>query len=126
MAAGNDNIDLDDPQIGQKIYPMMFNSDYIITVANTTETDELLYCHDAGSNWGVTFVDMAAPGTNILTTDLANRGSYSFLLGTSLSAPHVAGVIGLMYTAVREDFLSYHDTEHRNEKQSLWNDPIAR
>jgi subtilisin family serine protease len=46
------------------------------------------------SNWGPTAVPVAAPGDRILTT--SRDGRYAYAWGTSLAAPHVAGVAALV------------------------------
>ncbi len=48
------------------------------------------------SSWG-NYVDVAAPGVNIYTTD--RGGGYRTASGTSLASPVVAGVVGLMWAA---------------------------
>ncbi|MDI6780381.1 MAG: S8 family serine peptidase, partial [Bacteroidota bacterium] len=79
-AAGNNNYSF-------YTYPAAYNE--VIAVAATDENDA-----KAGfSNYG-TWVDIAAPGVFISTTDLNN--GYTGPSGTSLSAPMVAGVIGLI------------------------------
>lgn len=50
-----------------------------------------------GSNYGAD-LNLLAPGLAIRTTDTTVRGSYSYLDGTSFSAPFVSGVVGLMYS----------------------------
>ncbi len=46
------------------------------------------------TNWGHTSVDLAAPGVDIVSTFLA--GGYTTFNGTSMSAPFVSGVAGLV------------------------------
>lgn len=71
-AAGNEEMDLDfdeneeDPLI---ITPASCQSDYVITVAATDEKDDLADF----SNYGKKSVDIAAPGTEILSTVSYNR-----------------------------------------------------
>jgi len=70
-------------------YPSDYDLDNIISVAATNSNDQL-----AGfSNYGTVSVDLAAPGVGILSTTPNN--TYSFLNGTSMAAPHVAGVAAL-------------------------------
>jgi hypothetical protein len=49
------------------------------------------------SNYGKRSVDLAAPGTNIYST--WPGGSYRFLDGTSMAAPHTTGVVALAKAA---------------------------
>ncbi|MGY2128370.1 S8 family serine peptidase [Blastococcus sp. SYSU DS0617] len=50
------------------------------------------------SNYG-SYVDVAAPGVDILSTYVALEGEYVYLSGTSMASPHVAGVAALMEAA---------------------------
>ena len=47
------------------------------------------------SNYGAASVDIAAPGTHILSTI---PGGYGYLSGTSMSAPMVSGAAALIYS----------------------------
>jgi serine protease len=68
----------------------------VIAVASTTSTGE----RRASSNYG-SLVDIAAPGSDILSTlntGTTSPGSetYASYSGTSMATPHVAGVVALM------------------------------
>lgn len=73
------------------VYPASYPSDNIISVANLMFDGTL----DVSSNYGAESVDIAAPGTYILSTI---PGGYGFMSGTSMSAPMVTGAVALIYS----------------------------
>ncbi len=88
VAAGNDGADIDKTPS----YPASYDLDNIITVANLNYDGNLHY----SSSYGETSVDIAAPGSYILSTTTNN--SYSYMSGTSMSAPMVSGAAALVYS----------------------------
>jgi subtilisin family serine protease len=88
-AAGNSGANTDI----YPFYPSSYTSPHIISVAATDHNDNLAdFPGWWGSNYGLSSVDVAAPGVDILSTYPENR--YAWMSGTSMAAPHVAGVAG--------------------------------
>lgn len=81
VAAGNDGAD--------KLYP---NSIYMFTAAATDSGDN----RASWSNFGA-YVDIAAPGVGIFTTD--RGGGYASVSGTSFASPNAAAAAALVMSA---------------------------
>lgn len=87
-SAGNGGRDIET----QSHYPASFDLNNLISVASTDSSD----LPTPFSNWGAIHVAVAAPGKDILTTKMG--GDYQMISGSSVSAPFVAGVVGLIKT----------------------------
>jgi subtilisin family serine protease len=72
-------------------YPAGYKLDNIISVAATDHDDDLA----SFSNYGDTWVDLGAPGVNILSC--LPGDNYGFKGGTSMACPHVSGVAALLW-----------------------------
>lgn len=107
-SAGNSGQDNDGPE---PTYPASYDLDNIISVAASNQTDRLWLSYEdgPGSNYGKTSVDLMAPGVNIYSTHLClvsvECNSYMSRQGTSMAAPHVTGVAGLILS--RNPHLGY-------------------
>ena len=83
-------------------YPANYDVPNVISVAASNQTDGLTDF----SNYGANTVDIAAPGIgilstapNVVSTSIWDPSGYAPSPGTSMAAPHVAGVAGLLAAA---------------------------
>lgn len=89
----------------QPVFPASYPSDNVVAVAAIDRDGQLA----SFSSYGRTHVDIAAPGSNIMTTSV--NKTYRRVNGTSFAVPMVTGVLGLLWTK-RPD-LSYQQIIQR-------------
>ena len=90
FAAGNNNQNNDTSATPN--YPATYTSPSVLSVASSTSTD----VRSGFSAYGANSVDIAAPGSGVLSTYFSSNSSYGLMSGTSMAAPHVTGAAALL------------------------------
>ena len=93
FAAGNDGTDED-------WYPAYHDGAVAVAALDDDGARASFTCY---GSW----IDISAPGVDVVSTVTVSDGSYGYMSGTSMACPHVSGVLALG--------LSYHPTASRNE-----------
>jgi subtilisin family serine protease len=76
-------------------YPATYEVDNVISVAAVNRADQLANF----SNRGASTVHLGAPGVDIFSSTSGSNTEYKTFNGTSMAAPHVAGVAALIWSA---------------------------
>lgn len=79
--------------------PTACTSDYLVSVTNTNQLDQKV----GMAAYGAKSIDLGAPGESSYVA--APNNQYLTFNGTSAAAPHVAGAIGLLYSASCDDIM---------------------
>ena len=99
IAAGNDN------KLANLSSPARVNASNVYTVSAVDSLDNFA----SFSNYGNDVVDFAAPGVRILSTWMNSK--YAYASGTSMAAPHVAGLLLLRGRSITSSGVAKSDPD---------------
>ena len=100
-------------------YPSGYDLDNVVSVAAIDRRGDLA----SWSNYGASTVDLGAPGVDIFSCVADSDESYARYSGTSMAAPHVAGVAALLMA--HDDQLSLSDVKARLLNTSRFADSLT-
>ncbi len=116
-ANANTNVDI------QGDFPTSCDSDYLIAVTNMNQSGSKV----GSAGYGSTHIDLGAYGEGTYT--VSANASYGGFGGTSGATPHVAGTIGLLYSAPCDRFAQMAKTDPAQTallvKQILLNSTVS-
>jgi subtilisin len=104
IAAGNEH------DLANKYSPGRANGSTIFTVSAVDSLDRFA----SFSNYGNDVVDYAAPGVRILSTYHGNR--YAYMSGTSMAAPHMAGLLLLKGGSITTSGKAQNDPDGNGDR----------
>ena len=84
--------------------PTGCSSDYLVTVTATNDDDRRTF-----SAFGLTAIDLGAPGESIYST--VTSGGYGTLSGTSMATPQVTGAVALLHSVGGPGFAALRDAD---------------
>ena len=93
--------------------PTGCDSKYLVTVTNTDRKDNL----NDGAGYGLTTIDIGAPGTDIISTVPGN--DIAGMTGTSMSTPHIAGAIAFLMSVASPTFMTHLEQDRANAMLTL-------
>ena len=99
IAAGNEK------ELANKYSPGRTNAENVYTVSAVDSLDRFA----SFSNYGNDVVDYTAPGVRILSTFI--NGRYAYMSGTSMAAPHVAGLLLLKGKNIKSSGSAVNDPD---------------